>query len=82
MPAATYPVPHIDPAKALSRHDRVNHTDDACGSVAIRCCLLKGHREGEGVAELNFQCIRIIPRGRDAPAINSTYVNSAVYMFK
>ena len=23
--------PHIDPAKALSRHDRVNQIEDACG---------------------------------------------------
>ncbi len=43
MPAATSrSVMSIDPAKALSHHDRVNHIEDAAGIVASQCCLLKG----------------------------------------
>ena len=35
--------PHIDPAKALSRHDRVNHIDDAYGIVNNIVCGITLH---------------------------------------
>jgi hypothetical protein len=42
MPTATSrSIMHLITAKALSRHDRVNHMEDACGIVATRCRLLK-----------------------------------------
>ena len=35
--------PHIDPAKALSRHDRVNHIEDAYGILNNVSCGIPIH---------------------------------------